>query len=89
MEPALPLAALAISALQLAAVVIPAPEHRIVLITQAEAITPTITPSYSGAGEESATPTALSSIKVQEICTYIFTTQYGLWWSVSSLVIIG
>jgi hypothetical protein len=31
------------------------------------------------AGEETAAPTAPSSIKVCEICTYIFTTRYGLW----------
>jgi hypothetical protein len=40
---------------------------------------PHITGVVLKAREEAATPTALSSIKVQEISTYIFPTRYGLW----------
>jgi hypothetical protein len=51
LEPALPTADPVISTLLLAAVIVPAPERRVFLVAQAEAITPTAAPSYLGAGD--------------------------------------
>jgi hypothetical protein len=91
LEPPLSPTALTIPALLLAALVVPPSERCIVLIALVEATAPTATSSYSGAREEATAPivgvilkagmeaaatTAPSSFKVQEICTYIFTTRW-------------
>jgi hypothetical protein len=58
MEPTLPLTTLVAPALMLAAVIVPAPECRIVLLTRAEAAAPTVALSCLDVGKEAAAPTA-------------------------------
>jgi hypothetical protein len=55
------LADLVVSTLLLVTVIVWAPERCVVLVTQATIIAPTATPSCSGVGEDSTTPTLLAS----------------------------